>query len=280
MAMRRPGPFAPLAAFYADDEKIMEAGEDAELLYVRMLAYAARTPLTEGWISDRVVVSRLGILPRDAGNGAGTVPGTDAGSRAGVLERVGLIERERAGWRIVSWLKWNRSAAEMGRERDRDRKRKTSGDDGTRAGNGAGTDAGSRAGTDAGIRGDRSDTDTDTERTPPNPPAGGEGDPTRRPKADPPGFADFWDAYPRKVGKDKARAKWVQACKRADPDTIIQALHDALAASGAMLGATEARYIPYPTTWLNQGRWQDEVTPTPPPEPPRPSAWDYAPLTT
>ena len=141
MAMRKPGVYVALSAHYADDEKIMEAGEDAELLYVRMLAYCARTPMTEGWISDAVVMSRLGILPR-----AGEA-GTDAGSRAGKLLDVGLIEREGRGYRIISWLRWNRSIEEMGRERTRDRNRKTSGNDGNDAGNATGNDAG----TDQGI---------------------------------------------------------------------------------------------------------------------------------
>lgn len=128
MALKRPGPYVGLSANYADDEKIMAAGEDAELLYVRMLAYCARTPLTEGWISDPVLVSRLGVMPRtaydEAGNETGNVPGTDAASRAERLREVGLIERDGTGWRITAWLKWNRSIEEMGRERTRDQRRK------------------------------------------------------------------------------------------------------------------------------------------------------------
>ena len=158
MAMRKPGAYAPLYANYADDERIMEVGEDAELMYVRMLAYAARTPRTEGWISDRVVLSRLGILPRpagngagtDAGNGAGIEPGTDAGSRAERLRESGLIVRDGDGYRIASWLKWNRSVEEMDREAARDSNRKksvTRRNDGT----GAGNATGSRAGNDAGV---------------------------------------------------------------------------------------------------------------------------------
>lgn len=50
--MRRPDRFAPLSAHYYDDDKIMEAGEDAELLFVHMLAYAAGCPEKDGWISD------------------------------------------------------------------------------------------------------------------------------------------------------------------------------------------------------------------------------------
>ncbi|WP_152203613.1 DnaT-like ssDNA-binding domain-containing protein [Georgenia thermotolerans] len=159
MAMRKPGVYVALSANYADDEKIMEAGEDAELLYIRMLAYCARTPLTEGWISERVILSRLGILPRMTGTGAGIEPGTDAGSRAEKLREVGLISREGEGFRITSWLKWNKSAEEMGRERARDRQRKTSANDGTGTGNDAGTDAGTGPGLPDPIR--RADQNTD-----------------------------------------------------------------------------------------------------------------------
>ena len=63
-------------------------------------------------------------------------------------------------------------------------------------------------------------------------------------------------------------------------DVILAALHSALASSGPMLGATEAQYVPYPATWLNQGRWQDEPTPTKPEPPAAPSTWDRVPLVT
>ena len=129
MAMKRPGIYAPLSAYYFDDAAIMEVGEDAELLYVRMLAYAARQMEFEGFISDRVILTRLGIMPRESGNGTGNgtgnVPGTDAGSRAGLLAEYGLLTREEGGYRISGWLKWNKSAAELGKERSRDRQRKT-----------------------------------------------------------------------------------------------------------------------------------------------------------
>lgn len=129
MAKKRPGPYVGLSANYADDEKIMMAGEDAELLYIRMLAYAARTPLTEGLIADSVLRSRLGIIERDAyddsGNVTGKVPGTDAVSRAEKLLEVGLISRTDSGWLINSWLRWNRSVEEMGKERRSDQKRKS-----------------------------------------------------------------------------------------------------------------------------------------------------------
>lgn len=129
MAKKRPGPYVGLSANYADDEKIMAAGEDAELLYIRMLAYCARTPMTEGWVSEPVLKSRLGITERtaydDSGKATGNVTGTDALSRAETLLEVGLIQRDETGYRITSWLRWNRSIEEMGKERQSDRTRKS-----------------------------------------------------------------------------------------------------------------------------------------------------------
>jgi len=70
------------------------------------------------------------------------------------------------------------------------------------------------------------------------------------------GFDDFWKAYPRKVGKDAARKAW--AAKKPPLD-------ETLAAIEAQKGTDQwtkdgGKFIPHPATWLNQGRWQDEIT--------------------
>lgn len=70
-------------------------------------------------------------------------------------------------------------------------------------------------------------------------------------------FDEFWAAYPRKVGKQKARTKFTTATKRADPHTII---------AGAKRLATdpnlpEKQFIPHPTTWLERDGWDDEPLP-------------------
>lgn len=264
MAMRKPGAYAPLYANYADDEAIMTAGEDAELMYIRMLAYAARTPLTEGWISDRVIQSRLGILPRAAGDGAGSdagiEPGTDAGSRAEKLCTVGLIERDGDGFRIVSWLRWNRSVEEMGRERARDSGRKntpTSTDDGTGTGTRAGNDAGlPHASPLSDQKQIRSNTDqsraTATETIPD-------------------GFDTFWDHYPKKADKGHARKAYVAALKKTDAATVTAG---ALAyATHVKAEKTERKFIANPSTWLNGERWTDDYAPITPTKPEPPSSW-------
>lgn len=71
-------------------------------------------------------------------------------------------------------------------------------------------------------------------------------------------FDKFWKAYPRKIGKDAAQ----KAFNKRNPDDNLL---------GEMLKAIEVQkttedwrksdgqFIPHPATWLNQGRWMDEV---------------------
>jgi len=71
-------------------------------------------------------------------------------------------------------------------------------------------------------------------------------------------FDEFWAAYPRKVAKGAARKAWDKAVKKADVAAILAALE-----KQKTLGVfnVEPCYIPYPTTWLNQERWEDEIAP-------------------
>lgn len=260
MAMRRPGQFAPLSVHYYDDDKIMEAGELCEVLFTRMLAYSASQAEHEGWISDRVIQSRLGILPFDAGTDAGIVPGTDAGSRAERLREVGLLQREGAGYRITSWLRWNRSATEMGKERRRDRGRKTdvtTGSDGTDAGTDAGipdaipsTSCTERPDqTRPDIYAHHADADAPVDVPADKPPL----DAAPRATSYPEQFEEFWKVYPAKKGKRKALVAWRAAVKRASNDEII---------AGAKRYAADPRRDPehtkYAEGWLSGDRWLDE----------------------
>ena len=73
-------------------------------------------------------------------------------------------------------------------------------------------------------------------------------------------FAEFWAAYPRKVGKAAAHKAWRRIKPAADHHTIIL---DAIkeAKKCGQWQADNGRYIPNPATWLNQGRWDDEISP-------------------
>lgn len=71
-------------------------------------------------------------------------------------------------------------------------------------------------------------------------------------------FDQFWDAYPRKVGKADARKAWKKAKITAE---IFEKIMTSIAASkeSDQWQREAGRYIPNPSTWINQGRWDDEL---------------------
>jgi hypothetical protein len=74
-------------------------------------------------------------------------------------------------------------------------------------------------------------------------------------------FDSFWKAYPKKKGKDPAKKAWMKhALNGAEFDTIMAAVK---AQSKSEDWTKEGgKYIPHPTTWLNQKRWEDEIQTT------------------
>ena len=73
----------------------------------------------------------------------------------------------------------------------------------------------------------------------------------------PPGFSEFWTAYPRKQAKDKAYAAW----KAIRPDrAVLDVMKAAIARQRTSPDWTKdaGQFIPHPATWLRGGRWKDE----------------------
>jgi hypothetical protein len=111
--VRRNGSYAPLSARYYKDDAVATAGERAELLYVRGLAFCAEV-LSDGFITDIQLARFVGV----GMNGIA--------SRAAKLVEVELWVRddERGGYHIASWLKWNQSKDEISEKLQRDTERK------------------------------------------------------------------------------------------------------------------------------------------------------------
>ena len=71
-------------------------------------------------------------------------------------------------------------------------------------------------------------------------------------------FDLFWAAYPKKVGKKDAQREWRNA-------KVTSALFDKIMTAVGRARTTDqwqrenGRYTPNPSTWLNQGRWDDEI---------------------
>lgn len=71
-------------------------------------------------------------------------------------------------------------------------------------------------------------------------------------------FLDFYAAYPRHVGKEAARRAFEKAVKAGTaPADIVEGARRYAAATAA--AGTETRFIAHPATWLNAGRWNDDM---------------------
>ena len=120
---KRPGRYAALAADYYDDPAIIAVGPDAELWYLRALAWCAGHPETDGVIPLEVALYRLGI--------------PNAMSHVTSCDSHGLVTKSHASVSVTNWLKWNapyrdtqakndakRAAARARKARERARKSK------------------------------------------------------------------------------------------------------------------------------------------------------------
>lgn len=72
-------------------------------------------------------------------------------------------------------------------------------------------------------------------------------------------FAVFWKAYPRKESKVQAQKAFAKADVRLD--VLLQALE--VQKQTGQWQRDGGRFIPYASTWLNQKRWEDDLSAQP-----------------
>lgn len=73
------------------------------------------------------------------------------------------------------------------------------------------------------------------------------------------GFEAWWKEYPKKVGKGDARRSWGKIKPgKALQETMLKTLR--AARESDQWKADGGKYIPNPSTWLNQERWSDDVS--------------------
>ena len=68
-------------------------------------------------------------------------------------------------------------------------------------------------------------------------------------------FEKFWSAYPRKEGKQKARAAFEKV--EVPIETLLEAIENQK--RSAQWCKDNGQYIPHPATWLNGKRWEDQM---------------------
>jgi len=91
-----------------------------------------------------------------------------------------------------------------------------------------------------------------------------EPEPRKRVPAKVEGFDAFWSAYPRRVGRGQAEKAWRAIGPELHP-AIMQGLKNQ---AGIW---NDPKFIPYPATWLNGKRWEDDATANAKPGSVRPS---------
>jgi len=79
-------------------------------------------------------------------------------------------------------------------------------------------------------------------------------------------FEAFWAVYPRRVAKPVAEKALAKALRRTSLGVILMGVERLVGES------RELKFVPYPATWLNQGRYLDE-SPAPPQVVEDPYAW-------
>lgn len=269
--VKRNGSYAPLSAHYYKDDAIDEAGEAAELLYVRGLAFCADV-LSDGFISDRQLVRFVGVGM------------FDAKERADRLVEVGLWDRGDGGYLVRSWLDWNRSRAEITdfQKSDAARKRgnrKDSGQpphippDGDRSestGRPSGIQPDSDGTSDGTPDGDRAESgtlssagararSTNLHSSPTS--SSDAAAPQAQQKSIDEWFDEFWSSWPRKIVKQPSKAAYRAAVKRGNDPERINAVARAQVAVWRTSGkiANDIEHIPHARTWLSQSRFDDEI---------------------
>lgn len=225
--------------FKVDDKlhshvKAMRAGAPALGLWVLSASWVMDQQ-TDGWVPE---YAALRLDP-------------NAEQSAAALVRAGLWHEDERdgerGWQFHEWDGWQHSVEylEERRRRNADRMRTKRANEAAQQA----ADQGKQAVREHSANTTRTvlstpTTTTTTKNTPSAADAAGES------------FQAFWSRYPRKVGKQAAAKAFTKALRHTDADTIVAGL--AAAVAGWTACGTESRFIPHPSTWLNEGRWDDQ----------------------
>ena len=95
--------YVKLDTDYYQDEKMLDAGEAAEVLYLRCLC-VAKEQMRDGYLNRKTIIAFIGL--------------SDVEDRAQALVAVGLWKETEDGWLIAAWLKHNPSAADIAARRE------------------------------------------------------------------------------------------------------------------------------------------------------------------
>ena len=75
-------------------------------------------------------------------------------------------------------------------------------------------------------------------------------------------FEAFWREYPNKQGKAAAYRAWQRYHLNSKADQIIEDVRKRKASDPQWL-AEDGKYIPHGSTWINNQRWEDDISEAP-----------------
>lgn len=67
-------------------------------------------------------------------------------------------------------------------------------------------------------------------------------------------FDEFWEIYPKRVGRGQAVKAWKAALRKTDADTVLAGV----TAFAESVAGKDPTFIAHPSTWLNGERWTDD----------------------
>ncbi len=70
-------------------------------------------------------------------------------------------------------------------------------------------------------------------------------------------FNSFWNSYPKKTGKLAAFKSWNNSKNKPAIEKILSSLE--MQKKSDQWKKESGKFIPNPATWINQGRWDDEI---------------------
>jgi len=70
-------------------------------------------------------------------------------------------------------------------------------------------------------------------------------------------FAEFWNLYPRRIGKASAAKAWKKLECSKNYEAIMTAVEKWI--ESPQWKKDGGQFIPHPATWLNREGWNDEV---------------------
>lgn len=216
-----------LSSSYYLDPAVVGAGEAAEVLFTRLLAYCAEKE-TRG----RVPKSVLPYLAP-----------TRTKQRTDALLRENVLLDDGSHVVLRSWERWQEAHDSLAEKRRKEREKKARQRAAKRdvsPGHEGGHEGGQSPGRPGCIEVEVE------EETPKSKPSSADAD-----------FDEFWKLYPKKVGKQTAVKAYRRARKSVEADVLLGAVKR----YATERAGQDPTYTKHPATWLNGGHWEDDPEP-------------------